>query len=104
MHPDCPNLLIAMLMTLPHELPLFIGATFNCELPHQCPGLFGKIAGSAHQHHGFNPARLLCSHVQEGIASTAQAYRLDPLNTQAVKQRKYVKCALPKSELHRWIG
>src|SRR5438132_7917637 len=100
MHPDCPNLLIAMFVALPHELPIFVGATFNCKLPHESPCLFGIVTGSAHKHHRHNPARLLCSHVQESIASAAQAYRLEALNTQVVEQSKYVECALPKGDLH----
>src|SRR5262249_14455118 len=104
MHPERPNLLIAILMALPHELPIFVGATFNCELSHDYPGLLGKKAGRAHKHHGGNPTRLLCCHMQERIASTAQAYRLESLDTQVIEQSKHVECALLKGKHLRWVG
>src|SRR5713101_2912510 len=104
MRPDRPNLLISMFMALPHELPIFAGATFKCELTHDCSSLFRIVAGCAHKHHGHNLAWLLGSHVQKCIASAAQAYRFEAFNTQMVEQSKYVECALPKGELHRRVG
>src|SRR5712692_11152221 len=104
MSPERANLLVAMLVALPLDAPLFIGKIVHCVIAHKYSSLLGIVTRGAYQHHCGNPARLLCSHVQQCITPAAQTNRLELVDTQVVEQGKHIKRSLSKGESHGWIG
>src|SRR5205085_11746350 len=102
--PKCPDLLIAIHVALPHEVPRFLGLTFNRKLTHGLPSLLRKIAGGTDQHLRLDSTRLLGGQMQENIASATCADRLEALDAQVVEQGPHVEGRLPVSELTHGLG
>ena len=65
------NLLVPSDMSLLQELPLFIGDLVYSVVAHKRPSLFRIVSGGAHQHHGYDAARLLGGKVQQAALTSS---------------------------------
>src|SRR2546423_9611574 len=104
LRPEHADLLVAVVMPLPHELPLGVAVAFDGHLPHDGACLLWIVWRGTRQHHRFDALRLLRRHVQKRLAAGARADGFTLFNREMIEQGEDVERRLPEGELARRIG
>src|SRR5215469_7729003 len=84
-------------MATAQNFPLLFGESIGV-LAHEGTGLRRKVRRGADQHHGLNATRLLGGHVQQDVATSADANGLRGGDLQMIEQGKHVYRGLIMTE------
>src|SRR6516164_1906790 len=84
-------------MATAQDFPVLFGESIGV-LAHKGTGLRRKVRGGADEHHGLNAIRLLGGHVEQDIATTADADALAGANSDVIEQSKHVSGGLLVAE------
>src|SRR5437667_12914149 len=87
-------------MATAQDFPLLFGESIGV-LAHEVTGLRRKVRSGADQHHGLNAIRLLGGHVEQDIATTADAHAVAGADSKVIEQSKRVSGGLVGAEGHR---
>src|SRR5207244_1525186 len=80
-------------MATAQDFPLLFGESIGV-LAHEVTGLRRKVRSGADQHHGLNAIRLLGGHVEQDIATTADAHAVAGADSKVIEQSKRVSGGL----------